>query len=406
MGKMLRQPLTIVGILVLFGMLLVGCRPAGTATPAVTSTLPPGPVEEPSPTKGAVVNLAAELTLENAVGIEVLYTDPGAGELEYQHLARIDDPEVVQRLVETLDQELALISRVRCPTLYLLRFEYDDGSSVELGYGCNRDDPSRLRGDQDFWVNPIKGVISDVEAPDAFCDLLAPYLEGDAELSEELLSVRDRTLSWLRRVYPAQAPGEGLTWSSKRMTPEGVVGAEAYRFEAKNWSIEIRYPVGAPEKVVYTIEVANDATGFRWKGEVAADGGLKTLEQEPGDQAVKINPVTALALDETVSLELSVAGHIMTIKDADEVAALIEALDTELPLIPRAGGSANYSLHFVQQDGESVTLYVVGLSRPVRLRGDQAVWQGRDVEVPEAFQDLMIDYYPQPLGADEIEGSR
>ncbi len=79
-------------------------------------------------------------------------------------------------------------------------------------------------------------------------------------------------LAYLADNYAGQAPAAGLAWTEKRTTPQGLVGGESYEYTAGDWVITVSYPVVAPENVVYTIVVANQAAGFHWEGQVDAAG--------------------------------------------------------------------------------------------------------------------------------------
>jgi hypothetical protein len=47
-----------------------------------------------------------------------------------------------------LDTDLALASRARVPTPYVLEFQLDDGTVQSLGYAITGENPGLLRGEQ------------------------------------------------------------------------------------------------------------------------------------------------------------------------------------------------------------------------------------------------------------------
>ena len=47
--------------------------------------------------------------------------------------------------------------------------------------------------------------------------------------------------------------------------------------KAESWMIAIQAPVGAPDAVIYHIEVINEDSPFRWEGEVDAKGNVTEI---------------------------------------------------------------------------------------------------------------------------------
>jgi len=92
------------------------------------------------------------------------------------------------------------------------------------------------------------------------------------EVTEGVRVVRDAVLAYLAENYGDEAPAAGLAWTEKHTKPEGLVGGESYEYTAGDWVIVVSYPVVAPENVVYTIDVSNQAVGLRWEGQVDAQG--------------------------------------------------------------------------------------------------------------------------------------
>ena len=101
---------------------------------------------------------------------------------------------------------------------------------------------------------------------------LEPTPAGQSSRPSDPVGARDAVLAYLAENYGGEAPAAGLVWTETHTKPEGLVGGESYEYTAGDWLIAVSYPVVAPENVVYTITVSNPATGFRWEGQVDAQG--------------------------------------------------------------------------------------------------------------------------------------
>ena len=86
------------------------------------------------------------------------------------------------------------------------------------------------------------------------------------------VGARDAALAYLAENYGSEAPVAGLVWTEAHTKPEGLVGGESYEYTAGDWLIAVSYPVVARENLVHTIAVSNATTGFRWEGQVDAQG--------------------------------------------------------------------------------------------------------------------------------------
>jgi hypothetical protein len=95
---------------------------------------------------------------------------------------------------------------------------------------------------------------------------------GQSSRPSDPIGARDAVLAYLTENYGAEAPAAGLAWTERHTKPEGLVGGESYEYTNGDWVITVSYPVVAPENVVYTIDVSNQTTGFRWEGQVDAQG--------------------------------------------------------------------------------------------------------------------------------------
>jgi len=94
------------------------------------------------------------------------------------------------------------------------------------------------------------------------------------------VDARDAVLAYVRAKYGADAPAADLTWTEQYAKPAELVGGEVYQYTVGDWLITISYPVVLPELTVYTVKMANLATGFGWEGQVGGDGLVIEGEQQ------------------------------------------------------------------------------------------------------------------------------
>lgn len=127
------------------------------------------------------------------------------------------------------------------------------------------------------------------------------------EVPEGVHVARDAALTYLAEHYDGEAPAAGLAWTEKHTKPEGLVGGESYEYTAGDWVIAISYPVVAPENVVYTIQVSNQATGFRWEGQVDAQAQVAEQSAPTGEGADMVNPASAYCEQQGYKLEIVTA---------------------------------------------------------------------------------------------------
>ncbi len=96
----------------------------------------------------------------------------------------------------------------------------------------------------------------------------------------EVLSARDVALTHLRRSYPQAAPPEGITWTGRRISPDGQIGSVDYEFASGEWLMRVGVPTLSPGVFLYEIQLGNPDTGFRWEGKLDKD--LALLESNLG----------------------------------------------------------------------------------------------------------------------------
>jgi len=124
------------------------------------------------------------------------------------------------------------------------------------------------------------------------------------------ISARDAALNYVFEQY-RYPPVESLYWEEERITPEGLVGAETYRYTAFDWVAEISYNVVAPAAVIYQVKVTNPALGLEWEGEVDAAGQVTEQPASTGGIFQPLSPTAcndlASAMAQTLGVEAATA---------------------------------------------------------------------------------------------------
>ena len=183
-----------------------------------------------------------------------------------------------------------------------------------------------------------------------------------------------------------------------------ILGAEveapADEAEAEE-AVAEEVPEGEAEAEEAAEEAAEGVTVTAEAGEgaVAADGGVMTAPVEDevmADEPVVsvVNVVAAAGLLGATQVDvLAGDGEIASIDDADDVQALVDALNTPLQLMPRDPCVSTYTLRFHLGGGAVQTFgYACGSLDGARLRGDQAFWVVQDVMATEGFNELMAGH--------------
>jgi serpin B len=83
---------------------------------------------------------------------------------------------------------------------------------------------------------------------------------------------RDEALAYLAQSIGIQVVPADMVWTEENTTPEGLVGASTVQYSSGDWVVTVSYPVVLPENTVYHVVVINQSTGFRWEGDVNAQG--------------------------------------------------------------------------------------------------------------------------------------
>jgi len=98
----------------------------------------------------------------------------------------------------------------------------------------------------------------------------------------EYVAALNAVVAYLSERYGEQAPPPGLARKGENTTPEGLVGSATFEFASGDWVVTVTYAILLPERTVYQVVVANQATGFQWEGKVDATG--QVMEQGASEQ--------------------------------------------------------------------------------------------------------------------------
>ncbi|MBC8333162.1 MAG: hypothetical protein H8E28_14375 [Anaerolineae bacterium] len=105
-------------------------------------------------------------------------------------------------------------------------------------------------------------------------------------------SARDAVMLYIRDHYGLDIPVGGTAWTEEAFTAEGVTSTAALKFTANDWVATIIFPKLAPEAIIYTISIHNSDTGFRWEGQINADGTITEIVVQ------QFTPTTTIAENE------------------------------------------------------------------------------------------------------------
>jgi serpin B len=268
----------------------------------ITSCRPATPINEPA--QDGSVSFVEQAGLDQTVAIEIaVLTTETAGESGaeapgYVSLLTITDHGLVKQIVSALDVALELGPRARCPNGYELRFHLEDGAVQTFGYACGPGGPAFLRGGQGFWQG------QQVTPPDEFNTIVQEQLASvsgrEAVPVPDPVFARDAVLTYLARVYSAQAPSSALDWDEEITTPKQQVGSSSFQYSAADWVVTVTFPIVAPESTIYRVTATNQDSGFQWEGDADAWGQVREITR-PKRQGLSPAQVTGSELADLVS---------------------------------------------------------------------------------------------------------
>jgi hypothetical protein len=96
-------------------------------------------------------------------------------------------------------------------------------------------------------------------------------------------SVRDKVLAYIRTCYAQEAPPPDLTWTEEGATSQDLASRLTNRYRADDWVISVSSETAMSPSTTYRVVVVNQATEFRWEGQVDAKGEVigQALESTP-----------------------------------------------------------------------------------------------------------------------------
>jgi len=87
-------------------------------------------------------------------------------------------------------------------------------------------------------------------------------------------AARDVALDYVRSCLGEHTPASDISWTEERVTPKGVDGVSTVRFRSDNWIVSISFPSTASQAAIYRVVLYDQATGFRWEGQVDGAGNV------------------------------------------------------------------------------------------------------------------------------------
>ena len=101
-----------------------------------------------------------------------------------------------------------------------------------------------------------------------------PIPEQDAEPESEPFlppvfgpeAARDAALDFVRENFGSSMPASDLTWVGSEMASDGMVGASVFQYVSGQWSMQVSYPLVAPNETIYSIKLKREDVGFQWEG--------------------------------------------------------------------------------------------------------------------------------------------
>jgi hypothetical protein len=107
------------------------------------------------------------------------------------------------------------------------------------------------------------------------CDLFrktpTPTPTPASDIPAEVVSARDRALSFLQERYLDKAPSASLSWNGENTTPPGISDLSSFSFTGGDWIMSIWVPMVSADTVIYEMDLSNSGTGFQWTGKLSED---------------------------------------------------------------------------------------------------------------------------------------
>lgn len=266
-----------------------------SATPRPTPVITPVPTTTP---EVLTVNVVEAFDLEGAVRIEVfeLAVD-GPG---YLLRTVFSDEDIVSGLVNALDEDLVLGSRVRCPENFKLRFFFSGGRTEMLGLICFSE-PDLVRGDDSVFGFHDAPLPADFQL--AFSAAMSVTPRPDQVASDRIVRM---AIAAVVDEHSELAEFTNFNYERLNLTQPMTVGASRYAYQSLEWRVEVSWAVVA--EPVFKAKVISLPTGIEWEGEFMDD---------PATRGPRITPEDPVISDQVLDLVLG-----RLIEENRELAAL------------------------------------------------------------------------------------
>ncbi len=100
-----------------------------------------------------------------------------------------------------------------------------------------------------------------------------PLVRAD-DVPPDVIAARDAAFAYVGGQYAPPA-----FWDAKMLQTE-MVGSAMYNFVGESWMAAVRYPITAPDQVIYEVTIAN-LTGKVWQLSIDASGSITLIGETP-----------------------------------------------------------------------------------------------------------------------------
>jgi hypothetical protein len=111
---------------------------------------------------------------------------------------------------------------------------------------------------------------------------------------KDAAEARQAAIAYIQARAGADAPDSDINWQESDETPPGLVGTANIYYTSDYWTVSVSYPVVRPDLTVYQVVLLSPNLGWRWTGEVKADG---TVTETSPFQKITQEASQSVALD-------------------------------------------------------------------------------------------------------------
>lgn len=123
---------------------------------------------------------------------------------------------------------------------------------------------------------------------------------GDEVQIIDAVAAREAVLAYLRGLGTS-LPAADSTWSEEDLAT-GLLGATHLRYASDGWTVDVSFPIVAPQATVYAVTVQRAADDIVWQGEVNAAGEVSELHEPP--DAGLANPASVYCTEQGGRVEM------------------------------------------------------------------------------------------------------